>query len=157
MAGTVRFAFDRTVGRLGKWLRLLGYDSEQLYPETESSILHAILLRRIVLTRDHSLIRNLQRSDPQSMTVFIRHDQLQAQLKQVWIKTGISLSLGPMSRCTSCNLQLQTVDASSVCGKVPEYIEKTHRHFQVCPSCRRLYWTGTHTERMSLFLQQISG
>jgi len=139
----LRFVADAMLGRLAKWLRILGYDT--LY-EPAWSNLHLVRMARAqdrtLLTRDLKLAR---RKGVRVLLLDSDHldDQL-AQLHQVLGVTGRK----PFGRCPVCNERLQAIDKDRARGQVPPYVFATHRDFYFCQSCKRFYWRGTHWERM---------
>lgn len=147
----MKFIADAMLGKLAKWLRLLGYDT---YYETDIS--DDDLLRiangedRIILTRDTLLIRRkLCRR-----YLFILDDYVQNQLRQTI--DAFHLSASPFSRCLICNVIIREVEKSSVQNQVPEYTYKTQDRFAQCPQCGRVYWPGTHVEQALKCLDHLS-
>jgi uncharacterized protein with PIN domain len=143
----LRLLADVMLGRLTKWLRLLGYDTE--YENDAEDVDLARRARaegRILLTRDRELAgrTGLQ-------TLFVESEVLEEQVRQV------RESLGPppdptLSRCSVCNVQLELADRDRVTGRVPAYILRTQQQFRICPGCERVYWRGTHLEKMEQML-----
>ena len=140
------FAVDRSLGSLAKWLRLLGFDTAY-GPDISSSQLSELLKdHRILITRTKK-IQKMFASYPQ---VFIIPDSLFEQLKQVVDHLGIHPGdIRPFSRCIHCNLPIDEIDKKDVYGLVPDYIWETHDEFNRCRQCHRIYWPGSHTERIS--------
>jgi uncharacterized protein with PIN domain len=147
-----RFLADRMVGRLGRWLRILGYDTISLPQLSPIGLLREGRKQgRIILTRDTRLLR---RKDTPPL-VFIASDHFREQLRQV-IDT---LQLDPLrkifTRCAECNQLLEDVAKEDVCGSVPAYVWQTQNEFRRCPECRRLYWGATHKEHVLQELQRL--
>jgi uncharacterized protein with PIN domain len=146
------FLADRMVGKLARWLRILGYDTI-CWPQLSPDALFREGGRqgRIILTRDSRLLR---RKDPPPL-IFIEHDHFRAQLTQV-VQT---LHLDPvqrlLSRCIECNQALATVAKDEVRARVPEYVWQTQHEFHRCPQCRRLYWGATHREQVLVELRRM--
>jgi hypothetical protein len=146
------FLADCMLGRLAKWLRILGYDT--LYLKDISDVMLIRLARqenRVLLTRDTRLrsITNLQ-------IIYIAHDHLAEQLIQV-LKT---LNLKPQpplifSRCLVCNTRLKNISRSKIRSNIPPYVYLRHRHFGQCPSCGRYYWMGTHYQKMQKHVKSL--
>jgi uncharacterized protein with PIN domain len=137
------FAADRTLGRLAKWLRLMGFDT--IYESDVSSNwfyehLDAmrVLLTRTVKIRNRFAGRRL---------VFIEANQLFEQLAQVIDELAItSKHIRPFSRCIECNTPIIDIAKETVYGLVPDYIWETHDNFSMCRQCERIFWRGSHTE-----------
>jgi hypothetical protein len=130
---------DSMLGSLGRWLRLMGYDTAiaQREPDTEL-VRRARVEERVILTRDHALARRVA-----VHTLLIEHDSLQDQLTQVVQALNLH-SPQPGTRCPRCNEPLQAATPTDVAGDVPPYVLQTQTSFHRCPACRRVYWRGTH-------------
>jgi hypothetical protein len=144
----MRLIADVMLGRLAKWLRLLGYDT--LY---DNSAADPALLRiaqaedRILLTRDHALAR--QRG---VRALWIESQELRAQIRQVQAALGPPPD-GRLTRCAVCNARLEPVDKSQAQDRVPPYVFQTQEEFRRCPQCDRIYWAATHVEQMKEMME----
>ena len=137
------FVADVMVGKLARWLRILGYDVLYSNRFEDDEILHiARSENRIVLTRDVELH---QRGLGQS--VLIANDDYNEQIRQVISECGLH-KFAVLSRCAECNTPLAEADKESVFLKIPPYVYLTHDQFALCPTCDRVYWHGTHTSEM---------
>lgn len=127
------------LGSLGRWLRLLGYDTAIAGSEPDWQIVRQARAEgRVILTRDRELARRRG-----VQTLLVLDDDLDAQLAQ----TVQDLDLPPPqsgTRCLHCNATLQPASHSDVTSDVPPYVLQTQRTFRRCPVCRRVYWRGTH-------------
>ncbi len=152
MTDIPRFLADRMLGRLVKWLRILGYDTvylPQLSPQ--GLIREGRQQGRIILTRDTRVVR--QKDAPQ--VIFIHHDLFRDQLKQVIAACHLDPFAQLFTRCGECNELLAAVKKEEVHDRVPEYVWQTQAEFRQCPDCRRLYWGATHREHVIAELQQM--
>jgi len=138
------FAADRTLGKLAKWLRILGFDTT-FEIEVRAELFYEYLEKdRIVLTRTGA-IKNQFRTH---RLVFIISNYLDVQLKQVIAEIGIcAADTRPFSRCLHCNIPIVDADLDDVCGLIPDYIYETHKEFHKCPQCNRFFWAGSHIKR----------
>ncbi|MBI4611921.1 MAG: Mut7-C RNAse domain-containing protein [Candidatus Rokubacteria bacterium] len=149
-----RFVVDTMLGRLARWLRAMGYDTLYLGPAEDRRLLQlAQIEERILLTRDARLARLAA-----PMGCLIEAGQLDHQLAEVVQK----LTLSPqdadwLSRCLECNGLLEPRQRASVSGLVPEYIFATQSEFTGCPGCGRIYWAGSHADRMLTRLAKLLG
>lgn len=139
-----KFLADEMLGRLAKWLRLLGYDTTYVSKIADSELLDlAEVEGRIILTRDTSLIlRKRCRS-----YIFVRSDRWREQLKQVYQEAGLNCE-SMLTLCTLCNSRLQQVEKESVETRVPPYVYRTQSVFHECKKCGRLFWSATHVSRI---------
>lgn len=131
------------LGTLAKWLRILGYDA--FFDSTWDDNQLVRLCRaedRMLLTRDHQLA--LRRG---VRVLLIDSEDLDKQLRQVLDELGLQPDHS-FSRCPVCNECLQNLDPEAARLRVPPYIAQTHRRFKACPRCSRVYWRGTHWQRM---------
>jgi len=148
----MKFLADRNLGKLTKWLRILGYDTACHTGNIDRGFLkRGVQEGRIVLTRRRDMAeRNF------SGRMFIVHsDNVTEQIKEI-IDT-FSLQLDPQkffTICLDCNEPIQTIQKADVKEKVPQYVFKMQDHFQICPHCRKLYWPGTHKDNVLSYLKQ---
>ena len=143
-AAPPRFAADRMLGRLARWLRILGHDVAY-GPHLGGRTLVTCARRegRVLLTRDTRL-----RRDPQLPPhVFVHSDHFREQLREVAtaMPLGGSTLLG---RCLDCNRPLVVVSHDEARERVPPYVAATQARFLGCAGCGRLYWGATHREHM---------
>ncbi len=139
-----RFLADAMLGRLARWLRILGYDVEYSPSEDDDLLLQARREGRILLTRDTRLLRR-QQLPPY---LFIQSDHVMEQLRQVVGTLHLDPAAPPSRRCIRCNAVLEPQSKDEVLGLVPEFVWSHHEAFWRCPRCRRIFWAGTHRQRM---------
>jgi uncharacterized protein len=149
MSETPRFAADRMLARLARWLRLMGADV--LF---DAALGGADLLRRardegrIVLTRDKRL-----RTAPDA--VFINSNFFREQLCEVLARHPFDPCAHAFTRCSECNDLLRWVDRNLVARRVPPFVFASHEKFAVCPQCDRIYWDATHVSRALAEIQAL--
>lgn len=150
----VRFVADSMLGRLAKWLRILGYDT-LYFRDAHDGHLVALARRegRILLTRDTRILlrRRLCRM------FFVRHDRVWDQLKQVAQEFGLTLGDRLGSRCIRCNRSLAPLAKDRAAGRVPEYVHRHHDAFFRCEECGRIFWGGTHLAHMEETVRALCG
>jgi len=150
-----RFVVDVNVGRLAKWLRVMGYDT--VFPrEGDDNDLVRIALRegRVLVTRDAGLAKRRSVKQGQLQVVKIDGDDLRSQLRQLVRDLGLNLG-GRFSRCVRCNEALRPADKQQVGERVPPYVFQHHCQFMECPRCHRIYWRGTHWSNMASELERV--
>jgi uncharacterized protein with PIN domain len=148
----MKFLLTRELGRLNRWLRILGYDSEYFTGDNLSSLLiQALRDSRVIITRNHRL--------PQSRglkIVRLRSETLKDQLQEARKILDIRLDGRKMfTRCILCNQELISVDKEKIKGKVPGYVHKTQDLFFTCPKCKRVYWPGTHWGNAQQIMEEV--
>jgi len=148
----VKFILTRELGRLAKWLRILGFDSEYFSQDNLSSLMiQALRDERIILTRNQRL------SKPTGIKiVLIKAEKIKEQVAEVLKELHIQPTSEAMfSRCIICNEELVEIEKEKIKDKVPEYVFKTQESFITCPTCKRIYWQGTHWGNVTKTLEEI--
>lgn len=146
-----KFAADRMLGRLVKWLRVLGQDVIYGPHLAGYGLIRAARREtRLILTRD----RALRKKQPPEY-LFINSDHYQEQLRQVLMACHIDARGRLFSRCLECNTLLRPVAKDSIKGRVPLYVFSTQEKFSWCPDCHRVYWPATHQQRMTEELERL--
>lgn len=151
-----KFFADFMLGTLARWLRILGFDTAYDHKRTSMQMLEHILEEnRIILTRNRRLVERRLLRD---RSLFIQGNSLEAQLREVVQAVGYSPDPSLMlTRCLECNSLLLPVEKDSVQSIVPAYVFQTQDSFRSCEVCGRIYWAGTHRERMLSRLQLLLG
>lgn len=149
-----RFVADAMLGKLTKWLRVLGVDVVYDPQATDEQLLRcAEQENRILLTRDRRLLR--RRGTHRRW--LIESDYYHEQVRQVAQRFGLKPGRHVLSRCLRCNTILDPAESSVVAARVPLYVYATQTIFKHCPTCDRLYWGGTHRANMLHQLQVMLG
>jgi hypothetical protein len=151
----MKFIADRTLGKLAKGLRMLGYDT--LYYRGENAYPLIKLAReegRVILTRNTKLIPKR----PEDRIIRIGEDKPPLQLRELIQKKVISLNEENLfSRCLLCNILLDKIPREEAKGKVPDFIFYQQKEFSRCPQCLRIYWQGSHQENMQKKVKELFG
>lgn len=146
-----RFAADEMLGSLARWLRIMGYDTTYQKDMADEEILrHAREEGRVLLSRDRELVGRAGESG-----MYVESDDPTAQLRQVF--SAFSLTADErLTRCTVCNGDLETVDVSEVRDSVPPGVLENNDEFFRCVRCHKIYWKGTHWNRIMRTLEGLS-
>jgi uncharacterized protein with PIN domain len=145
-----RLMADSMLGRLARWLRLMGYDTTYAATLLDHQIAaQARAEGRIVLTRDRELARRKG-----IRTLLIDSQILESQIQEV-----VSV-LGPPEtdsepRCPQCNASLLQTTADAVRARVPAHVLEKHQHFCRCSECNKIYWRGSHWQNVELLIAQV--
>jgi len=149
----VRFVADAHLGRLARYLRLLGFDT--LFENDPGD---AVLVQisgdqgRTLLTRDRALLHRR----------FVTHGlwvpQIRPQEQLAWLLERLDLYrlFRPFTRCMVCNGRLEATTRGRVRGLVPPRVLEVFDRFWRCDRCNRIYWRGSHYERLRAFIDQLS-
>jgi uncharacterized protein with PIN domain len=150
----MKFAADRMLGKLAKWLRFLGYDTTYSNDLSEDEFLAQVNEGRTLLTRNTRFKRKVAKDK----LVFIRDNDPKVQLQE--LISGLRLRPEPkrfFTRCTLCNEVLDPTEGAGVYGRVPDYIWTAHDRFSRCNRCGKLYWEGSHLERNRKEIMRLLG
>ncbi len=148
-----KFVVDAMLGRLARWLRILGFDTWYFREIEDRELLDLHQATgRILLTRDTRLVlcRRVGRH------VLIRSDRWEDQLQQV--VTALSLDVcreKMLTRCLLCNRPLEKLSREDVYGRIPDYVAGSMSAFHGCGSCGKIYWAGTHRKRMEKVVSML--
>ncbi len=136
----MRFLVDGMLGRLAKWLRILGYDV-LYFRDLEDPELAGLAEAegRILLTADEELG---QRQEGEGR-ILISSDDWREQLRE--LAQVVELDTDRLfTRCIECNVPLERARGEEVRGRVPPFVLATQEEFSRCPQCGRIYWKGSH-------------
>jgi hypothetical protein len=139
-----RFAVDRMLGRLARWLRVLGHDvAYGSHLGGRTAVGCARRDGRVLLTRDTRLLR-----DPHLPPhLFIASDHFRDQLREVAARYPLGTG-ARFRRCLECNELLEDVPRERARDRVPPYVWAANSRFLLCGGCGRLFWPATHQEHM---------
>lgn len=145
MQGAPDFVADGHLGGLARMLRMLGFDTLYENAIADREIVElAWRERRVILTRDRELLkcREVLRG------CFVHARKPETQLQEVAARYRLERSMRPFTLCLHCNLRLEAVERGAVKESVPERIAERYAEFVRCPGCERIFWRGSHWERM---------
>ena len=151
MTNPPRFAVDTMLGRLARWLRLLGYDTAYGTHLSGRTLLRTARAEtRIVLTRRRDLLRRLELPH-----LYVDSDHFREQLSQVVLAFDLDVEHLLLTRCPECNRELSAETAGTIAHRVPPYVAQTQERFRSCPRCHRVFWAGTHHEHIRAELRAL--
>ena len=140
-----RFMLDVHLGKLARKLRMCGIDASLFNGISDSDLVNkALKERRIILTRDIELLkRNVLKRG-----YWIRNEDPDRQLIEVIQQYDLSKHLQPFHRCLVCNGIIKKVSKKSIANLLPDKVQMYFNEFFQCSSCHKLYWKGSHYEKM---------
>ncbi|MEW5901748.1 MAG: Mut7-C RNAse domain-containing protein, partial [Acidobacteriota bacterium] len=148
----MRFAVDCMLGKLAKWLKILGFDVFYDCRVDDHALLERVRReKRVLLTKDHGLLdrsRGIQ-------TLFIESDRWEDQLRQTLDSLRLRPLVRPHSRCLQCNVGLKSLPKQRAKNLVAPFVYERAKAFALCPSCGRVFWRGTHFDDMTAKLEKI--
>lgn len=148
----MKFILTKELGRLSRWMRILGFDAAYFNsPKISGLKIVALREERAILTRSQLL-----KNERHIKTIFLESEDIGAQLKQVVRELNLNLdTLKMFSRCIVCNAPLEEVAKEKIKDKVPEYVYNALNKFNICRQCERVYWQGTHWGNVQKTLEEI--
>jgi uncharacterized protein len=147
-----RFVIDTHLGKLARHLRLAGFDCLWRNDFGDEEIVAlAVAENRIVLTRDRNLLkrRAVERGH------FVHAIEAEEQLAEVIRVFQLEAVLQPFSRCRECNVELEDVAKADVARLLPQKVRDFYDRYRRCPGCDRIYWEGTHFDRLQRMLSRV--
>ena len=152
----IKFIVDNNVGKLAKWLRIMGYDALLFKDKDDGKMIKSALSEhRVILTKDTQVMKRRLVTSGRLKAILVEGDEPKAQLMQIVDALDLDFRFKPFSLCLECNQSLVQRSKGEVRGLVPPYVFKTQSQYMECPSCHRVYWQGTHWEKMSKELERF--
>lgn len=144
-----RFVADVHLGRLAAYLRLAGFDTQYRNDYSDHELVAVSAgEERTLLTRDVGVLKHRQ----VARGCFVRATEPAQQLVEVMRRFDLAGAASPFTRCVRCNGALRAVPKDRIDHLLPPRTRKHHREFSRCPACGRIFWRGSHYERMQRFL-----
>jgi len=148
----VKFILDVHLGKLAKSLRMLGLDAMYKTNLSDKTIAEiAALEDRIVLTRDVGLLKHRAIS----YGYWLRSQNSEEQLSEVIKRYNLASEIKPFTKCIACNGDIIQVSKEAVLESLPAKTKEYFNEFFQCKNCKRVYWKGSHYERMIEFIKQL--
>ena len=147
-----RFVLDVHLGKLARYLRLLGFDTICDRDYVDATIVAvSVEERRLILTRDKGLLKRKE----VTRGYWLRNTQPRLQIAEVIEVFDLRRIACAFSRCMICNHTLETVNEAHVRGALPAGLRGQFERVSRCPGCRRLYWPGSHYVRLVDLVQDL--
>ena len=147
-----KFILDVNLGKLARKLRLLGFDS--LYSNTyddKDIIETALAEKRIILTRDIGILKNKRITHG----YWLRSVYSDMQTKEIVKKFDLYSAIHPFQICMNCNGKIEHIAKEAVIEQLLPNTRKAFNTFFICHNCGKIYWQGSHYQRMKIFIQKI--
>ena len=153
----IKFIVDNNVGKLAKWLRMMGYDALFFDGENDSNMVATALADgRVILTRDTQVMKRRVVTNGQLKAILINSDNPKQQMQQVIDTLSLDSRYKPFTMCLECNQALLEKSKEQVKDRVPPYVFQTQSQFMECIACHRIYWRGTHWQAMTKKLERFA-
>lgn len=152
-----KFIVDSNVGKLAKWLRMLGYDAVFFEGDDDAYMIDRALKEdRVILTRDTQVMKRGVITSGRLKAILIDSDKVESQVLQVIETLHLDFQSRPFTICLECNNPLEERSKEEIRDRVPPYVFKTQQQYMECPVCHRIYWRGTHWQAMLGKLERLT-
>jgi len=147
---------DSNVGKLARWLRMMGYDAMFFRGGDDASMIATALAEdRMILTRDTRIMERRLVTSGKLRVLLIETDNPELQMRQVITSLSLNCQFRTFTLCLECNQPLVERSKGEVKGRVPPYVFQTQSQYTECPACHRIYWRGTHWQAMTVSLKRF--
>jgi hypothetical protein len=147
-----KFVLDVHLGKLARYLRMLGFDSAYGNNLEDEEIVNISLnQKRTILTRDRGILKR----SAVTRGYFVRYNDPEKQLAEVVGRFDLKNKIREFSRCLECNGALSEADKEKVSNKLPPNIKKNQEKFKFCNNCGRVYWSGSHVKKMTKMINDL--
>lgn len=147
-----RFVLDAHLGGLARHLRLLGLDTWYRNDYDDADLAHiSKSARRILLTRDRGVLKR------SSVThgYYVRETNPKRQAREVLARFDLYRAARPFRRCLDCNGEIRAVHKAQILDRLEPKTRRYFNRFWLCEGCQRIYWQGSHYERMRDLVQVL--
>ena len=149
----IKFILDVHLGKLAKYLRLLGFDTIYQNNMDDATIVNqSITKHRIILTRDIGILKH----NEVQHGYYVRSDDPKKQIKEIIQRFDLKNSVAPFSRCLECNGELKKINKTKIYERLAPSTRKYYKTFFICNQCDKIYWKGSHYQKMTEFLREIA-
>jgi uncharacterized protein len=146
------FIVDVHLGKLARYLRMMGFDV--LYKndfDDDEIVSRSLIEKRAILTRDRGI---LNRSEV-THGCWIRSTKVKEQVIEVLKRFDLQKQIYEFTRCIECNTMLESISKNEIINELPPKVSASQKSFSRCPSCKKIYWKGTHHQKMLSFIQSV--
>lgn len=149
-----RFICDVMLGKLAKWLRIIGFDTLYFNRIDDFELIKlAKQENRIILTRDRALTKNKAIDN----VLLICSNNTLEQLEEflLFLKEHLDEISNFSSRCVNCNGELMKIQKEFILNDAPEYIVFSKKFFLKCYNCGKIFWEGSHKKMICTTIEKM--
>jgi len=147
----MKFICDFMLGSLAKYLRMCNFDTIFIKDASDDELIKITLsTNRILLTRDKKLSERRILKNNNAQVILIKSNSIGEQILQLRDILKITFYLD-LKRCIQCNTPLIPLEKEKIKDNIPFYIYQQHNIFLKCRNCKKIYWKGSHVEKMKSF------
>jgi uncharacterized protein with PIN domain len=148
----MKFVVDGMLGKLAKWLKILGFDVLFFSNADDDTLLNLARREgRTLLSRDLGLIARAKGVK----SLAIESENWEEQVRQVLDHFNLRSQVRPYTRCLECNTLLKILPKRMAVNLVTPFVYEQGSSFAICASCGRVYWQGTHFEAMRAEIERL--
>ena len=151
-----RFIADNNVGKLARWMRMMGYDTVLFKEKDDRQMIRTALAEnRVILSKDAEFMKRRLVTNGTLKALLVKEDDAKLQVQEVMKTLNLDCHYRPFSLCLECNETLLARDQDEVRDLVPPHVFRTQTRYWECPACHRIYWEGTHWRAMARKLADL--
>ena len=160
----MKFVADEMLGKLARWLRVMGLDIVHRRPFPDSALIETARSENmIILTRDSKILGENERArrrspggNPDMIEVWAVEEDLPFyQMVSIVRRMNLDPLERAFTRCAACNGSLIERTGKEVEGRVPPFVFANVKEYRECLSCNKIYWAGTHRARIERILAEV--
>jgi uncharacterized protein with PIN domain len=147
-----KFIADVHLGRLARYLKMMGLDVSYKNNFNDDEIVQLSLKeRRAILTKDRGILKR----NEVTHGYWVRSTKAEAQAKEILERFQLQSEIKEFTRCLECNTELIKIAKEKIARNIPPKVNASQEEFFKCPGCEKLYWKGTHHQKMLLFIKRL--
>jgi len=147
-----KFVADVHLGRLTRYLRMIGIDVLYKNNFNDDEIVEISLnKKRAILTKDRGILKR----NEVTHGYWVRNIEVEEQVKEVLKRFDLQKEIKEFSRCIECNEPLKSIKKETIIDQLPPKVANSQNDFYRCPGCNKIYWKGTHYQKMLTFIRRL--
>ncbi len=147
-----KFILDVHLGTLARYLRMLGFDTLYKNNYNDEEIVNISLNEsRTILTKDKGILKR----NKVNRGYYIRNSNPEKQLEEVLTRFDLNNSINEFTRCLECNTLLEPIEKEKIIEKLPPKVKERQTEFYICNNCNKVYWPGSHYQKMKKMIGRI--
>jgi len=147
-----KFILDIHLGKLARYMRMVGLDTAYKNSYTDDELIDISLKeKRTLLTKDSGILKR----NEVTHGYWIRNENAEEQLREVVERFDFKNQIKEFTRCLECNLTLIEIEKGKIIERLPPKVKDWQNEFYFCEKCDKIYWKGTHIDRMKNIIGRI--
>jgi len=147
-----KFVLDVHLGKLARYMRMIGLNTAYMNNSTDDELIETSLKeKRALLTKDRGILKRNEITHG----YWIRNENTEEQLREVVERFDLKNQIKEFTRCLECNLTLIEIKKEKIIERLPPKVKDWQNEFYFCEKCDKIYWKGTHIDRMKNIIRRI--